>query len=118
MELENSTAQAMRRDPNLSREQAEVVAILFDARVVGRDDVGVESLGECRLAQFEASDHLRIANAEPTVLIAVCNVITDFLGGLIQVFIVSSVTAATTRRNQFSTTGAALHPSSVLISLG
>ena len=47
MELENSTAQARRRDPNLSREQAEAVAILFDARVVGRDDVGLESLGEC-----------------------------------------------------------------------
>ena len=47
MELENSTACARRRDPTLSREQAEVVAILFDARVVGRDDVGVESLGEC-----------------------------------------------------------------------
>ena len=37
MELENSTAQVMRRDPNLSREQAEAVAILFDARVVGCD---------------------------------------------------------------------------------
>ena len=47
MELENCTAQARRRDPTLSREQAEVVAILFDARVVGRDDVGVESLSDC-----------------------------------------------------------------------
>ena len=37
LEIRNVTAQAVRRDPNLSREQAEVVALCWNARVVGCD---------------------------------------------------------------------------------
>ena len=58
LEIQDSIAHAMRRDPNLSREQAEVTAILFGARVVGRDDVGVESLGECLVRMDENQKHL------------------------------------------------------------
>ena len=47
LELQSAIACAMRRDPKLTREQAEMAAILFAARVVGQDDVGRESLSDC-----------------------------------------------------------------------
>lgn len=64
MVFEDSTAQARRRDPSLSREQADVVALLFDARVVGRDVVGVESLGECLVRMDKNQQQLAAFFAE------------------------------------------------------
>ena len=48
----------MKRDPKLTREQAEVVAILFGARVVGQGGVSVESLGDCLVRTEENQKHL------------------------------------------------------------
>ena len=37
LEIQQSSSQAIRRDPNLSQDQAEVVAVCWGARVVGTD---------------------------------------------------------------------------------
>ena len=52
LETQEAVAQALRRDPTLSNEQAEITANLFLARVCGSDgDESFESLGDFLLRQ-------------------------------------------------------------------
>ena len=52
LETEGAVAQALRRDPTLSKNQAEITANLFLARVCGSDgDESFESLGDFLLLQ-------------------------------------------------------------------